>query len=196
MNTGRVGGFTLYELLITILVIGVVITLGIPNFGEFTANSRMTSTANDLHSSFQLARSEAARAKANITICASPNSMDLAAANCGGEFENGWIVFVDEDGDINRDPGEAVVRSFPAVPNGITISNPGTGDYFSYAPTGLGRGDVGALPALQRAILCDDRGNETAAGGLSSARALVVTPVGRAAVLRDVDQVQAQGGCP
>jgi prepilin-type N-terminal cleavage/methylation domain-containing protein len=54
-------GFTLYELLITLLIVGMVLTLGIPNFTEFTRNSRMTATANDLHSALQLARSEAAR---------------------------------------------------------------------------------------------------------------------------------------
>ena len=76
-------GFTLYELLITMLIVGVVLTLGIPNMSAFTANSRMTSTANDLHASFQMARSEAARAKTNITICASANAL-AAGANCGG----------------------------------------------------------------------------------------------------------------
>ena len=94
-------GFTLYELMITLLVIGVVLTVGIPNLSEFTANSRMTGTANDLLSSFQLARSEAARAKAPVTICASANATN-AAANCGGAFAQGWIIFTDLNGDIDR----------------------------------------------------------------------------------------------
>jgi len=61
-------GFTLYELLITFLIVGTVLAYGIPNFAEFTQNSRMTGSANDLHAAFHMARSEAARAKTNITI--------------------------------------------------------------------------------------------------------------------------------
>ena len=96
MDTQRQNGFTLYELLITVLVVAVIITLGIPNMAEFTQNSRLTSTSNDLLSSFQLARSEAARSRGNITICASDNPM-AADANCSGTFNDGWIIFVDTD---------------------------------------------------------------------------------------------------
>ncbi len=70
------GIFTVYELLITIFVIGIVLTIGVPSFSEFTQNGRITSIANELHSSFHLGRSEAARSKLNETICASANSMD------------------------------------------------------------------------------------------------------------------------
>jgi type IV fimbrial biogenesis protein FimT len=68
MTNRNQSGFTLYELLITIVIIGIVLTFGIPNFGVFTQNSRIASTANDMHSSFYLGRSEAARSKSNITI--------------------------------------------------------------------------------------------------------------------------------
>ena len=202
MTNRNQSGFTLYELLITMVVIGIVLSVGIPNFGVFTQNSRITSTANDLHSSFYLGRSEAARSKENITICASANSMDAAAA-CGGTFDDGWIIFIDLDGNIQRDVAgdENVLRRHPAVDDAIDIVAKGTGGvdatYFSFAPTGLGRGDVaGSGTSLQTAVICDGRGNVVAAGGNSAARYLVVTPLGRATVLRDVDLITAAGGCP
>ena len=189
-------GFTLYELLITMLVIGIVLTVGIPNLGVFTQNSRITSTANDLHSSFYLGRSEAARSKSNITICASANSMAAAAA-CGGTFDGGWIIFIDLNGDIQRaGAGENVLRRHPPIPDTIDISTNAGANYFSFAPTGLGRGDIGGLPSVQTAVICDGRGNVVAAGGNSAARFLVITPIGRATVLRDVAQITAAGGCP
>ena len=49
-------GFTLYELLITLLIVGVVLSVGIPNLAEFTRNGRITASANDLHASFLMAR--------------------------------------------------------------------------------------------------------------------------------------------
>lgn len=191
-------GFTIYELLITLLVVGVILTIGVPNISEFTRNSRISSTANDLHSSFLLARSEAARAKANVTICSSANSMDAAAQCDGGPFDDGWIIFVDVDGDILvDDPAvEPILRRHAPIPSAIDVTTNANASYFSFAPTGLGRGDVGAGPALQTAMLCDDRGNTIAAGGNSAARRLVVTPIGRATILRDVAQITAAGGCP
>ncbi len=196
MTTRYQRGFTLYELLITMLVIGIVLTVGIPSFSDFTRNSRMTSTANDLHSSFHLARSEAARSKTNVTICASADP--LGAALCdGATFDGGWIIFLDLNGDIQRaGAGENVLRAHPPVDTAINITTNAGADYFGFAPSGLGRGNVGGLPSLVTAVICDDRGNATSAGGYSSARVLVATPIGRATVLRDVDMITAQGGCP
>ena len=75
MNSQSQNGFTLYEILITLLIVGVVMTLGLPNLTAFTQNSRVTTTANDLHGSFYLARSEAARGKNNITMLCYPSWM-------------------------------------------------------------------------------------------------------------------------
>ncbi len=201
MENRNQSGFTLYELLITLMVVGVVLLLGLPNLAEVTQNSRMTSTANDLHAAFYLARTEAARAQTNITICASANSMD-AAANCGGTWDQGFIVFVDEDGDLSRAGAtETVIRAHPSARTGVNLVIANDSTYFSFASTGLGRGDVGGSPAMTLAVICDERGNITAAGGNSAARLLVATPLGRATILRDqalIGQALANMGktCP
>jgi type IV fimbrial biogenesis protein FimT len=197
MNKRHQNGFTLYELMITLLVIGVILTFGVPNFTDFTRNSQLTSTANDLHSAFQLGRSEAARSKSNITICASSNSLDVTA-NCSGTFADGWIVFIDLNGDIDRSgAGENLLRTRAAVHNLISLTTNGGATYFSFGPTGLGRGDVGVGPALQTAMICDDRGLQIAAGGRATARRIVATPIGRATVISDKAMIDAAGGtCP
>jgi len=189
-------GFTLYELLTTMLIVGVVLAIGVPNMRSFRENSRMTATANDLHSSFHLARSEATRSKTNITICASADSA-AAIPTCGGEFEAGWVVFEDTDADRTVDAGEAILRRFPAVPADIDINTIGVGadDYFMFASTGLGRRDAANTAPVSVMVMCDSRGNVTGGGGKSTARVIVVTPLGRAAVLGDKAQVAAQGGC-
>lgn len=197
MKKHRQKGFTLYELLITVLIIGVILTFGVPNLSDFTQNSRVTALANDLHGSFYLARSEAARAKQNVTICASAKPFDDAAACNGASFDEGWIVFLDDDGDIVRDvgTGESVLKAFPAADAQIDIDTKGA-TYFSFAHDGFGRGDVNGK-AFTTAMICDDRGNVVAAGGYSAARRLVVTPVGRSVIIRSQQAIDASGDvCP
>lgn len=195
-DLGAQAGFTLYELLITVIIVGVVLSYGMANLAEFNQNGRMTATANDMHAAFHLARSESARARSNITICASANAM-AANANCGGTWEQGYIVFVDTDGDLNRAGAtETVLRRHGVAETGVTMTFPNGATYFSYASTGLGRGDVGGNPAVSQVIMCDSRGNITAAGGNSAARLFVVTPLGRGTVLRDKAQITGAGDCP
>lgn len=169
------------------IIVGTVLSFGLANLGEFTRNSRMTSTANDLHAAFHMARSEAARAKSNITICASADAM--TAATCSGTIDQGYIVFVDTDGDIARAGAtETVLRRHDAVETGVTLAIGNGATYFSYSANGLGRGDVNG-PSLSQVIMCDDRGNITAAGGNSAARLFVVTPLGRATIVRDKTRI-------
>lgn len=201
MKTRTQNGFTLYELMITLLIVGVVLTLGIPNMTEFTRNSRISSTANDLHSSFLVARSEAARSKTNITICASDNSM-TAGADCQGAWEDGFIVFMDNNGDLARaGGGETVLRAHPAMAEGVSVAVAADAAYFSYASTGLGRGNVGGAPAVSQIVICDERGNIETSKDFSAGRLFVATPLGRATVLREYamvsDALTAMGkDCP
>lgn len=176
--------------MITVLIVGVVLSLGIPNMREFSQNSRMTATANDFHSAFHLARSEASRAKTNITICASADSMS-GAPSCGGTWDQGYIVFVDTDGNIaTGGVGESILRAQPAMPDGISLAVANNADFFSFAATGLGRGNVDGNTALSQVVMCDERGNVIAAGGSSAARLFVATPLGRATIQREKSLIE------
>lgn len=179
-------GFTLYELLITLLIVGVVLSFGVPNLAEFTRNSRITSAANDLHASFLMARSESARAKTNITICGSASGLD-----CDGTFEQGYIVFVDLDGSISLNVvGESILRTHGPAPEGVSYTVDNNATFFSYAATGMGRGNVGGNPAVSRVIFCDERGTVQTSANQSAARLFVATPMGRATIVRDYATVQ------
>ena len=65
MNLNLQRGFNLLELMVTLLVVGIVLGFGVPNFMEFQRSSAMTSAANDFVSSIYLARTEAARLRAH-----------------------------------------------------------------------------------------------------------------------------------
>jgi len=189
MNRQNQRGVTLYELLITAVIIGIILAFGVPNMVEYRQNSRITATANDLIAAFQLARTEAARAKDNITICGSTAPMDEAAAACDGAFDDGYIVFVDTDGDIVRDAGESILRAHEAAQPGIELAIAGDATFFSFGPTGLGRGDVNGATAVTQIVVCDERGIEIAAGGSPASRLFVTTPLGRATISRDATAI-------
>ena len=183
MDKRQQTGFTLYELMITLMVVAIILSFGIPNLRNFTLNSRITGTANDLHAAFMMARTEAAHAKTNVTICASADPM--GAANCGGTWDQGYVVFIDDDADRARDPGEAILRSQPPLDTGVMLRVANGATYFMYAPTGLGRLDTGGNPALSQVVICDDRGNSNGPSGGSTARLFLSTPLGRATIVRD-----------
>lgn len=176
-------GFTLYELMITVMVVAIILSLGIPNLRSFTLNSRITGTANDLHAAFMMARTEAAHAKTNVTICASADPM--GAANCGGTWDQGYVVFIDDDADRVRDAGEAILRSHPPTDTGVMLRIANAATYFMYAPSGLGRLDTGGNAALSQVVICDERGNVDGPSGGSTARLFSTTPLGRATIVRD-----------
>ena len=189
MNKRTQTGFSLYELMITVAIVGVILAIGVPNMRQFTENSRMSSTANDLHAAFHLARSESTRAKTNITICASANS-EAADADCGGTWDQGYIVFVDTNGDIARAGGtETVLRAQPAAATGVSFVVADNAGYFSFASTGLGRENVGGNPAVSQVVICDERGNIEGPGDDSVARLFVATPLGRATIVRQKTMV-------
>jgi type IV fimbrial biogenesis protein FimT len=85
----KMQGFTLVELMITIVVLGILTTIAVPGFQNFVLNSRMSSTANDLVSTLNFARSEAVKQAGNITVCASTNG-----STCSGSasWAGGWVV--------------------------------------------------------------------------------------------------------
>ena len=79
----------------------------------------------------------------------------------------------------------------------MTILPDNGATYFSFAGTGLGRGNVGGQPALSTVMICDKRGIDTAPGGRATARRLVATAIGRATIISDKNQILAAGGaCP
>lgn len=77
---------TLIELLVTLAVLAIVVTLAVPGFQDFVRRNRLAADANNLVTSLAMARSEAVKRATNVTV---------ASAN----WENGWSVFVDGNND-------------------------------------------------------------------------------------------------
>lgn len=214
MNTSKRNGFTLIELMITLLVAAIVLGVGIPAFTQFVATNRMAAAVNDMTTAIHLARTEAVKRRANATVCPSAD-WDSAAPSCdnAGGFEDGWIVFVDCS--VQPPPAGTcgapnyVVDAFDTVVSvhGPLVddiadnfsTNPGAPQYVSFAATGFPRQIAVGQPPKTDFQLCDHRGNRDVGGGIAAGRWVRIAPTGRPQIYRNVAEVQGGlnplGGC-
>lgn len=114
-------GFTMIELLITIVIAGILASIAIPSFSGLMAEQRAKAVATDLVIALTKARSEAVKRNADVTL----------AANTGG-WQNGWRIFP-------TDTPSNVLDNHGAVPTSIAISAAFTGTGPSVIYQGSGR---------------------------------------------------------
>lgn len=169
-------GFTLIELMITLAIAAILAGLAAPSFADLIKNNRMTTQYNELLGSLSIARSEAIKRALTVTVC---HSNDLSTPACTGEWQEGWLVFVDNNGDGVFDTGvDEVIRVHSVLSGGNTLNF--ARDRISYQSDALATGFTGTF------TLCDDRGD-------SSSKGLVVSNTGR---VRQATASDALASCP
>ena len=187
-------GFTLLELMVVLIVVGILLGVAVPGMTNFIRNSRMTAAANDLVGALTFARGEAIKRRLPVTLCTSDTALaaDEATPSCDDSDELlGWIVFVDDDNDRIRDVGEELLKR--AGPPNEAIETVSSLDPLAITWIDTGFTNGGAQLTLR---MCDSRGNVASAGELSAARAVTVSPTGRPGVTRIPAEIDALGGCP
>lgn len=106
----RSSGFTLLELMITLTIATILLTVALPSFTDAIRKNRLTTQASDVLVGFNLARSEAARLGVTTTIC---SSTDQSTCNGSDNWQNGWIV-------LNASTNN-VIRIWNAMKGGATL---------------------------------------------------------------------------
>jgi len=171
-------GFTLIELMVTVAVLGILLSVGIPALRDMMLNSKRSTAVNELLSSMMMARSEANKLGQQVTVCPIDPSN---AAKCGTNWKQGVIVFNNPDEDDVVDTSahppatEQVIRSFPlnaSEYNGFSIVSNQT--RYTFKPFN-GRGTRGTIE------VCDPRDKNTTSQAEPS-RALIINQSGRAYV--------------
>lgn len=115
-------GFTLVELLITILVAALLMALAIPAFHSFVENNRIAASTNQLVSALAVARSEGIHRRETVTLC---SSTDLATCAVSASWETGWIAFTDRNSNGAIDGTDVLLRVWEAIPAGHTLTATG-----------------------------------------------------------------------
>lgn len=194
-------GFTLIEMMITVLVLAIGLGVGIASFREVMANNRMAVAVNDLVGSLHVARSQAITRRTTVTICPAPGGQ--GDCDDAGSLAEGWQVFADDNGDGARSPGEELLQSYrgmdPQLLEGFEAAGrPGSGNYISFNATGQlpppGTPLDGTLTQFQ---ICDYRGDRDTGNGIAAGRWIELLPTGWPQVHRQRSRVQGGplGGC-
>ena len=119
MRKGKTG-FTLIELIVTISIIALSMTVAVPSFQNMLARNRVANQVNDFLLATKLARSEALRRGSVVSILAEDGS------DTDNEFGPGFCVYVGlavSGTDTCADTGDVVLRNFPALAGEVTLDS-------------------------------------------------------------------------
>jgi len=122
MNTKQ-RGFTLIELMVTIVLASILAAIAVPGFRDLIQNNRAITLSSDFTTAIQLARSEAIKRGSSVTVCAASDTTHTA---CGGsdDWSNGWIVFSDPNADgVIADLGDRIkVQDYLTTGSNVTTT--------------------------------------------------------------------------
>jgi len=138
-------GFTLIELLVTLTVLGVLLVVAVPSFNNAVLGNKLSGYAGNFLASAQLARSEAIKRNAEVTMCRSADGVNCATS---GGWQQGWITFNDKDGDGTLDSDETRINYQQALGSGFSF----TGDVYTVVFQGTGLSATSGLLTLCRKL--------------------------------------------
>ncbi len=164
-RNGSCAGFTLIELMITVVLLGILIAIAAPSMRNFLLQQRVKAAASEFQRGLTLARAEAIRRNQRVTI---------AAADTGcSDFSKGWRVFYDSPSGSSAnqcfDASETQVMRSDELDQSLTVTwtnADANKAYLMFTPTGgvtMANGAIGAsswsvsipaIPQIQARTIC------------------------------------------
>ena len=167
----RMRAFTLVELLVVMLILGVLLGLGIPSMQALSARTRADSAVFGLRAMLGLARQTAITMNRDVTVCGTQDGK-----RCSAEWrEQPALLFVDVNANREIDADDRLLLQSDATRRaGIRWRGSGGRAYLRY------RAD-GGVREFGHFMYCPENGD------LRLSRQLVVSATGRPRLARDTD---------
>lgn len=138
-------GFSLVELMVVFAILGLLLSLSVPSIGTVLETQRVRSASNRLLSDLHLVRSEAIKRNGRVALC---KSSDARQCTTVGGWEQGWLVFHDQNNNGQVDTGEGIVQQRAGALSGVRLrGNSPVASYVSYTASGVPRLVSGAFQA-------------------------------------------------
>jgi type IV fimbrial biogenesis protein FimT len=120
-------GFTLLELLITLIILALILTMGIPNFSKQLHNTRLKTTTLSLLEAVAATRTQAVSINKRATL------------KHQGTWEDGWEAFIDRNNNGLRDEEEKLFLSHEKIQDIRITANRPLKNYISFIGSGESR---------------------------------------------------------
>jgi type IV fimbrial biogenesis protein FimT len=124
----KTNGFTLYELLITLAVIAITLTIAIPSLNKTIQNTR-TKTAT-------LALLEAIETTRSTAVFHNQHTILIATNR---KWHEGWTLFVDNNNNGSIDPDDNIIQINEGLDSVMTTASTPMDSYVAFIGTGEGR---------------------------------------------------------
>jgi type IV fimbrial biogenesis protein FimT len=127
-NTKRTVGFTIIELMVVMVIVGLLVTMAMPSFTSLNRGSQLTATSNELIGAFNRARNEAIRRGQAVTVSAE-----------GNNWQKGYTIWVDLNlnGSMDVSKDEKNELLFKQTSFGSDITVVGAAIVVSFIPNGF-----------------------------------------------------------
>lgn len=129
----RQSGFTLIETTVTLAVSLIILATGVPAFQMLTTGNRMSAEVNTMATHLHLARSEAIKRGLRAVLC--PSTDGKTCLKSSG-WQQGYILFTDNNANRTRDDGEAILRIHQPESQAIRIRTTNGRKWIRYQSTG------------------------------------------------------------
>jgi len=133
-NKTKNTGFTLVELMVTISILAIMLSIAVPSFSKMIKNNNIYAGTNELVSALILTRSEALKRSNDVTLCTSDDQTTCAGSS-ELDYGKGWVIFLDcnKDGAIDAagvdcdndgvfDESDQIIKVHGPV-NGLNVAN-------------------------------------------------------------------------
>lgn len=141
----RPAGFTLLELVITVVILAIALAIAIPSFQGITNRNRLSAITNEVVAAAQLTRMEAIRRNQRVVMCPSVNGSDCSGSN--------WSRIVVREAEAGGD----VIREFRFSGRGLSMlgsANVAVGNQISFNSSGFARAGTNAANTAGAIRIC------------------------------------------
>ena len=143
---GHGTGFTVLELMVTLAVAAILLSLATPSYQSFMNRQRMKAAVSGLHNDLLAARSQAVFRRGIVVACPG-NPIDGCTG--GNAWTAGWIVFEDRNDDRQHQAEEPLLRHGQGQSH-VAIHAPASRAEIRFFPDGSTPGSNGSISLCGR----------------------------------------------